>query len=235
MRSILARVHDSTVAGHAWLGRNRRISSLPSPALINVGSGVAVAPGWVNVDLGLAAMIAGWPTVLQRMAFKALPSTSATKQDLTADQFCEVLRSNRFVHSDIRHGLPFASDSVDALFTSHFVEHLTRSDAEAFFAEALRVVRSGGVARVCVPDLDHALGLFEEGQSEEALGYFFVNGATSTHTQHRWMWNYTSLSAALKTAGFATVRRCAYREGVTPDLGVLDNRRNETLYVEAVA
>jgi hypothetical protein len=37
----------------------------------------------------------------------------------------------------------------------------------------------------------------------------------------------------LVSTGFHDVRRCAYREGRTPDLGCLDRMPEESLFVEA--
>jgi hypothetical protein len=38
----------------------------------------------------------------------------------------------------------------------------------------------------------------------------------------------------LREAGFSEVQRCRYREGRCPDLDRLDNRPEETLFMEAV-
>lgn len=87
--------------------------------------------------------------------------------------------------------------------------------------------------RICVPDLDYALSLFNEGKKERALEFFFYGPDVSDFTRHRYMWDFESLSGALREAGFSTVARCRYRQGRTPDLDLLDNRPEETLYVEA--
>lgn len=55
---------------------------------------------------------------------------------------------------DLRRGIPLAPGSVDAVYMSHVLEHLSRSDAKAVLLDALRVLRSGGVIRVVVPDLE---------------------------------------------------------------------------------
>ena len=55
---------------------------------------------------------------------------------------------------DLRRGIPLAPGSVDAVYLSHVLEHLSRSDAKAVLQDALRVLRKGGVIRVVVPDLE---------------------------------------------------------------------------------
>jgi hypothetical protein len=47
------------------------------------------------------------------------------------------------------------------------------------------------------------------------------------------MYDFDLLSSLLSSTGFRSVEHCAYRQGVTPDLTELDNRADETLFVEA--
>lgn len=55
---------------------------------------------------------------------------------------------------DITNGLPFSSDSVDACYSSHVLEHLDKNGARDMLAECFRVLKSGGVVRLAVPDLE---------------------------------------------------------------------------------
>jgi predicted SAM-dependent methyltransferase len=60
---------------------------------------------------------------------------------------------NRDSDMDIRKPLPFKNDSVDEILAEHVVEHVTGPEAYRFFKEAKRVLKEGGVLRVCVPEL----------------------------------------------------------------------------------
>ncbi|SLM46409.1 SAM-dependent methyltransferase, type 11 [Nitrospira japonica] len=51
-------------------------------------------------------------------------------------------------------GLPFADAEVDACYSSHFLEHLSRTQARALMVEAGRVLKPGGIIRLAVPDLE---------------------------------------------------------------------------------
>ncbi len=82
---------------------------------------------------------------------------------------------------DLRSGIPLASGSADAIYLSHVLEHLHRSDAVAVLRDSLRVLRQGGVIRVVVPDL--------ELQCREYLAALDAvdNAESGAQTRHRWM------------------------------------------------
>ena len=53
---------------------------------------------------------------------------------------------------DLRHGIPFPDGTFDAVYHSHFLEHLDRSVAPAVLRECGRVLKPGGIVRVVIPD-----------------------------------------------------------------------------------
>ena len=55
---------------------------------------------------------------------------------------------------DLNKGLPFPSDSLDVCYSSHVLEHLKKTEATFFLEEQKRVLKSGGIIRVVVPDLE---------------------------------------------------------------------------------
>jgi predicted SAM-dependent methyltransferase len=212
------------------LKRGRRVRVAASPVKVNIGSGVEVADGWIHVDGGLHALFAGGPRPLLRWLHR---SSSIMRGSIEQADYVRRLSEHRFIHHELEAGLPFDDDSVDYIFCSHVLEHFFRPDGDALLRELHRVLRPGGVARVCVPDLEHALRLYAEGSKTAALEYFFVDGPAGYYHRHRYLYDFELLRDALTQAGFADVRRAAYREGAVPDLEVLDNRPEETLYVEA--
>jgi len=54
---------------------------------------------------------------------------------------------------DLSRGIPAVDGSADAVYHSHFLEHLEPDRVPAFLAQVLRVLRPGGIHRVVVPDL----------------------------------------------------------------------------------
>jgi predicted SAM-dependent methyltransferase len=228
--SLVRSAIESATALAGWATRGRRLRPREQPVKVNLGCGLAVAPGWLNVDASLNALVAGWPRPLHRLLYRA----SGANRYYTCEEYCALLGGHRFVHHDLAHGIPFADDCVDFVYSSHFLEHLFRPDALRLLRETHRVLRPGGVVRVCVPDLAHAIALYRKGEKERMLAdYFFVEDLESSLARHKYMYDFELLARALADAGFRNIVRCAYREGRTPDLALLDNRPEETLYVEA--
>lgn len=50
---------------------------------------------------------------------------------------------------------PYKDDSVDGIFTSHFIEHLTGPERIEFFNECYRVMKPGAKIQIIVPDWTH--------------------------------------------------------------------------------
>lgn len=61
---------------------------------------------------------------------------------------------------DLRRGLPFSDESFDAVYGSHVLEHLTPSAGRRLLRECLRVLRSEGIVRLVVPDLESIVRLY---------------------------------------------------------------------------
>jgi hypothetical protein len=61
-----------------------------------------------------------------------------------------------------------------------------------------------------------------------------VNHRNSYFARHKYMYDFDLLKKLLERSGFENIVRCSYQQGETPDLEVLDNRPEETLFVEAV-
>lgn len=64
------------------------------------------------------------------------------------------LSSNMMVH-DLANGIPFPDGSADVIYHSHVLEHLDRDVAVGFLRESARALKSGGILRIVVPDLEH--------------------------------------------------------------------------------
>ncbi|MEX2284737.1 MAG: methyltransferase domain-containing protein [Gemmatimonadota bacterium] len=195
-----------------------------------MGSGLGVAPGWIHIDGNIHVLMAGAP----RPVLAALHRhASNVRQWLPRDEYVSRLRSHTFLHYDLERGLPLPSNAVTYVYCSHVLEHFYAADARRLAAEMYRVLQTGGTARLCVPDLEHAVRLYQQGDRHRALEYFFTPTRAPHLSEHRYMYDFELMRELLRETGFKTVERRAYREGRVPDLEILDNRPEETLYVEA--
>ncbi|HZI92491.1 MAG TPA: methyltransferase domain-containing protein [Thermoleophilaceae bacterium] len=212
-----------------WLRRGHR-AEVPSrgPVKVNLGSSLLVAPGWVNVDGALSALVASWPTPALRLFYRL----AGLRAHLSEAEYLEVLKGNRFVHYNLEYGIPLPEASADYAFASHFLEHLSKRHGEHLMRETLRVLKPGGVVRVAIPDLAVFIGAYGEGRKEEAMDGIFEDWELGDFARHRYMYDFDMLAGLLGRAGFTDVRRCEYREGRVPDLDELDNRPG-SLVVEA--
>jgi SAM-dependent methyltransferase len=145
---------------------------------------------------------------------------------------------------DIRNGLPLEDDRFDYVVSIHALPMISYPDLVPVLSELRRVIRPGGVLRLALPDLDKALRAYAIGdrsyfavpdEDEMSLGGKLI-------VQLLWygysvtMFTEEFARDLLLRAGFATVHLC--KLGTTsstfPGIVELDNRENESLFIEAV-
>jgi SAM-dependent methyltransferase len=198
---------------------------------INVGAGLCAAPGWLHVEGSIHGLFAGAPALLLAVLHRL---SSHVRQQMPRPAYVQTLQQHDYIFYDLDRGLPFDDNVADYIYSSHVLEHFYQSDADRLIGEMFRVLKTGGMVRVCVPDLAIAVGLYLEGRKHEALEYFFVTERGNSMATHYYMYDFDLLAALLLKHGFSSITRRQYREGATPDLELLDNRPEQTLYVEAL-
>jgi predicted O-methyltransferase YrrM len=145
---------------------------------------------------------------------------------------------------DGRGGLPLPDGCLDYAVSVHALQETPLRELVPTLGELRRVLKPGGVLRLCLPDLERGVAAWQRGDRD----YFLVpddDAATLSGklvTQLLWYGHSVSLFTAewieelLHRAGFARVRHCAYRQTASPHAEIvdLDNREAESLFVEAV-
>jgi predicted SAM-dependent methyltransferase len=229
---ILRSIVETSTQLIGRLKRNQRKSVSPqfSQVKVNLGCGLAVTTGWVNIDGSLNALVSTLPRPLHRLAYRL---TGANRY-YSEDEYCRLLRDHYFIHHDLSQSIPLFDGVADYIYSSHFLEHLFRQDGKQLLEESFRALKPGGTIRIVVPDLAYALSLYSAGEKQKMLlDNFFVEDDDSYYARHKYMYDFSMLEDALKNAGFQNIRRCEFRQGLTPDLDKLDNRPDESLFVEA--
>lgn len=123
---------------------------------------------------------------------------------------------------DITKPLPYPNDYADMCFTEHTVEHVSAPDCLRFFEECRRILKPGGVLRVCVPILDR----IED--------YSHLRDLVMGHG-HMVVFNLSNLVTLLHIAGFEKVSEVALDKQIDGHWRVIGERKDEleTLRVEA--
>ncbi len=232
--SILRFVIDQTVNFLGFLLKSRRSSPKVTLAdgrtCVNLGCGLSVAPGWINVDASLNALFAGSPRFFLRILYRF----SGANRYCLEQEYINLLKNNCFLFHDLARSLPFREKTVDVFYSSHFFEHLFPRDAQRLLYEIHSALKENGLLRIAVPDLSYAMSLYRDGRVKEMLeNYFFVDDKSSYLARHKYMYDFKSLKALLAKVGYKDIRLCKYQEGAAPDLNCLDNRPEETLFIEA--
>jgi predicted SAM-dependent methyltransferase len=58
------------------------------------------------------------------------------------------------IHHNLNNGIPFPNAKFEVVYHSHLLEHFSKKKAEFFLEECYRVLKTGGVIRIVVPDLE---------------------------------------------------------------------------------
>jgi predicted SAM-dependent methyltransferase len=172
---------------------------------LNWGCGTEPEPGWINSDI---------------------------KEDPAVDISCDIL-----------DGLPLEEGSIDYAVSIHALPELRYPDLAPALMELRRVLAPGGVLRLALPDLDRAIEAYRAGDRD----YFLVPDedaralGSKLIVQMLWygysksLFTFDFVAELLDRAGFDGVRRCEFQQTHSPypEIVSLDNRREESLFVEA--
>jgi SAM-dependent methyltransferase len=212
-----------------WLKRKRKIKLFNGPIKVNVGSGFTVAPNWINIDGNFNLLFKNFPIFILKLIYKY----TGIKKWMDLEHFIKTLKSNKFIHHNVLYGLPFHNETVDFVYSSHLLEHLFKEDAFQLLKEIYRVLKKGGLFRLCIPDMNYVLNLYQNGKKQEALKYLFPESKADYFSRHRYMYDFETISEILKEVGFKEITKQEYRQGSLPDVEKLDNRPFESLHLEA--
>jgi predicted SAM-dependent methyltransferase len=128
---------------------------------------------------------------------------------------------------DVTGGLPF--ENVQFIFAEHFIEHLAYEDALMLMRECRRALNPGGILRLSTPNLDWVWASHYRRvltSEQEVLGCFLLNRAFRAWG-HQFLYNFGTLAAALRDAGFAEVVRCEYGKSEFADLNGLERHEQD--------
>ena len=161
----------------------------------------------------------------------------------------EFIRKNNIKFADATKRFRFKSDSVDIIYTSHMLEHLSRFSANHFIKECYRVLKKGGILRIVVPDINKHVNdylikkdadIFLENtllippslNSLKAKIEILLFG----YRHHQWMYDIKSLKKLLLKNGFVNLfEQCPGKTLILNNEGLnLKERSHESIYIESI-
>lgn len=209
---------------------------------MNVGCGQTPTQGWSNFDNSPSLLFVQIPFLPELLLKLKL-------LDAGQYQYIQFARKYAIRYADAVKRLPFATGSVDVLYSSHMLEHLDRIDAAKFMTEARRVLAPGGIFRLAVPDLEKMVSRYREQKDADV----FIEAMLLTQDRprslsqkikmlfvgprnHQWMYDGLSLVKLLDAFGFVNARILKGGDTTIVNPGALDltEREEESVYVEAV-
>ena len=209
--------------------------------MLHLGCGQTLLEGWENFDNSLSVRMAQMPVF-----FSLLKSLRILNDEQV--RFIKFCQEKRIGFADVTRRIPAEDSSVDAIYSSHMLEHLSHDQADMFLEECVRVLRPGGILRLSVPDLKKLT--MDYINDEDAVRFITrlqlrpsCNGRKRSRLVtvfigdrgHKWMYDGASLSALLSRAGFVDTQvvppgtTCIVQ---TYDLDLFE-RQEESVYVEA--
>lgn len=144
---------------------------------------------------------------------------------------------------DIHKGLPLETDSIDYAVSIHALQEIHLDNLVPVLSELRRVLKPGGVLRLCLPDLDKGIAAYQRGDRNYFVvpdsDYQSLGGKFITHMlwygYSRLMFTADFIEEMLLRAGFTRVDHCVIKQTQSPwpDILQFDNRPDESLFVEA--
>lgn len=181
--------------------------------------------GWLNTDVTPHLWIARIPGLARVMTIAGV---------ISEVRFGEHQRGvfKRVQYQNVVRPWRYRDDQFEAIYSSHVLEHLPLKGSIFCLSEGFRCLKTGGILRIAVPDLDAAIRNYQTTSSLQWAIDFFEANERHEKNQHHFMFSFNSLRSLLNSAGFTEVTLHKFCEGDCPDLDKLDNRP-ESLFVEA--
>ncbi len=209
---------------------------------LNVGCGQSPTAGWKNYDNSWSVRLAKKPIVA-----RILGKLGILKQ--WQKDFITVAKQSEIHWADVTRRLPEPDRSVEVLYSSHMLEHLDQDQVATFLKEARRVLVSGGIIRLALPNIRyHVDNYLHDNDADnfiektllacpprktslDKLKHFLVGDR-----HHLWMYDGDSLCKLLLAAGFQSPQVMESGTTTIRDPGPLNLRERapESVFVEAV-
>ena len=111
--------------------------------------------------------------------------------------------------------LPFANHSCDIIYASHVIEYFDREEIIPILCEWHRVLKSGGIIRLAVPNFQRIAQLYLSNMPLKTfLGplYGKMKPAECQYIYHKTTYDFQSLQELLQSIGFIDIREYNWQD-----------------------
>lgn len=196
---------------------------------LNLGCGSHTPTGWTNVDYALGAWLAKLPVFS------------------TINKIFNIINldwPDQIVLHDLRKKFPWADNSVNVVYSSHTLEHLSRTEGQIFLKECYRILKPNGIIRIVVPDLKAIVDEYNQGEipAEEFLDKLNVSYESSKDRAlkrklapfirfpHKCMYDTPALLRVMSEIGFEV----ASKQGLESEISDVEIIEQSSRTVDAV-
>ena len=207
---------------------------------LHLGCGDKIYSDFINCDNSTSLKLSKFISAAKLLYFLGI----INNDQLRFIKFC---KKNDIQYCDVTKKLPYNDMSVDVIYTSHVLEHLSSDQCDFFLAEAFRVLKPGGTLRTCLPDLEyHILSYLEHKDADRFVNEIMMAKPLKSiaskisviflgHRHHQWMYDAESFIKKVSAIGFEHVYKV--ETGLTKNTGFnsldLAERHEISFYVEA--
>lgn len=119
---------------------------------------------------------------------------------------------------DVKALTKFENNSVDVIYASHILEHITRKEYTMVLSRWYELLKEGGVLRIAVPDIEKVFKHYQEHKDLRLLRGFLWGGQSFGANYHYCGWDYETLSEDLLSVGFKDIERYDWRKTEHSDI-----------------
>jgi len=180
---------------------------------LNIGCGpTGQIENFINIDNSPSIYIGKFPVVKRILFSLGLINKNQYEANWSNVLFCDASKK-----------LPFDSETVDKIYTSHFLEHIPANKGEKVLRECLRVLKPGGVIRIVIPDLLWYANEYvnatrqilsnDPGSDDRSIHDGFLNTMYGAYLQkrrygaeHCYMYDLPTIFSVLNSLGYIDVK-----------------------------
>ncbi len=132
------------------------------------------------------------------------------------------------IYHDLREPLPYEDESVDFIFSEHFIEHLTRDEGILLLKECYRVMKRGAVIRFSQPNLGSIIDAYNRNdvsnQAWKPKNKCLMINEGLRFWNHKHVYDFEDFEEVVREAGFSEIKQVEHRKSEYSELSNLECR-----------